>query len=213
MQEVGLRERKKAATRALIANTAERLFAKHGFDAVTIERVAEECVLSAKTVLRYFPTKESLALARLLDLLESFKEGLASRDTDVVSYWRAYIASSAREEATHEETRRGYFEMIRANPRLEAHYIGITPQFEDALADALAEEAGDYGLGPRLLAALLVASNSAVGRHLHAIDAPLDPDAFVAVVDYVKEMFAGGFPTSRRVRRRTERGAIAALRR
>lgn len=60
---VGLRERKKAKTRAEIQRHALRLFQKQGYAATTVDQVAEAAEVAQSTVFRYFPTKEDLVLA------------------------------------------------------------------------------------------------------------------------------------------------------
>lgn len=66
----GLRERKKARTRALVAETAMGLFAARGFDAVTVAEVAEAAEVSVTTVFNYFPTKEDLFYDRQDEVVE-----------------------------------------------------------------------------------------------------------------------------------------------
>ena len=58
--ELGLRERKKLRTRQLIAETARRMFAEHGFDAVPVTAIARAAEVSEATVYNYFPVKEDL---------------------------------------------------------------------------------------------------------------------------------------------------------
>jgi AcrR family transcriptional regulator len=57
---MGLRELKKLHTRQEIADRAMQLFARRGFDHVTVAEVAEAANVSEKTVYNYFPTKEDL---------------------------------------------------------------------------------------------------------------------------------------------------------
>jgi AcrR family transcriptional regulator len=58
----GLRERKKEQTRQRIAAVALKLFTENGFDAVTVNEVAEAAEVAKTTLFTYFPSKESLAL-------------------------------------------------------------------------------------------------------------------------------------------------------
>jgi AcrR family transcriptional regulator len=61
-ESTGLRERKKARTRATIQEHALRLFLAQGYDATTVEQIAEAAEVSPSTVFRYFPTKEDLVI-------------------------------------------------------------------------------------------------------------------------------------------------------
>src|SRR6266567_1038113 len=64
MVTVGLRERKKARTRQLIADTAARMFAERGYEQVAVSDVAREAEVAEQTVYNYFPTKEQLVIDR-----------------------------------------------------------------------------------------------------------------------------------------------------
>lgn len=76
----GLRERKKAKTRAAIQRSALRLFQEQGYEATTIEQIAEAAEVSPSTFFRYFPSKEDVALYDDLDplLISSFAAQPAS---------------------------------------------------------------------------------------------------------------------------------------
>jgi AcrR family transcriptional regulator len=58
----GLRERKKARTRAELQRHALRLFRDRGFAATTADDIAAAAEVSRSTFFRYFPTKEDVVL-------------------------------------------------------------------------------------------------------------------------------------------------------
>ncbi|MFF0220867.1 TetR/AcrR family transcriptional regulator [Streptomyces sp. NPDC004629] len=61
--QLSLRERKKIKTREAIRAATYRLVSEQGYDATTVEQIAERAEVSPSTVFRYFPTKEDIVLA------------------------------------------------------------------------------------------------------------------------------------------------------
>ena len=59
----GLRERKKRATRRHIAEVGFQLFLEHGYDATTLDTIAQAAGISRRTFFSYFKSKEDIILA------------------------------------------------------------------------------------------------------------------------------------------------------
>lgn len=62
------RERKHAALRARLVTTAIDLFARHGFEHVTVDHIADVADIGKGTVYNYFQTKEDIVVAYMVEL-------------------------------------------------------------------------------------------------------------------------------------------------
>ena len=68
LSELGLRERKRIATKRSIQLAAVELAADRGFDRVTIDEISHVANVSPRTFFNYFPSKESAIIGELPEL-------------------------------------------------------------------------------------------------------------------------------------------------
>ena len=178
-QELGLRERKKQATRQLIADTARRLFVERGFERVRIAEIARAADVSEQTVFNYFPTKEDLVYWRL----ESFEDELLAAVRErapgesflaafgrFVLQQRGLLAERNPEAAGQLE---GVTRMISESPALLAREEQVFDRYTESLSALIAEQTGAE---PGDVQAS-VAANALIGVHrsLVALHARADP--------------------------------------
>lgn len=141
----GLRERKKARTRATISDTAMALFLERGFDRVTVAEVAREADVSTATVFNYFPAKEDLFFDRadevvchLADVVRTRAAGesfVAACRRDMLELirardWRAGLAPHMAD----------FHRMVDASPTLQARSRLLVDRSVAALAEVIADE-------------------------------------------------------------------------
>jgi AcrR family transcriptional regulator len=139
----GLRERKKARTRAAIRETAMRLFEQQGYAATTVDQIAEAAEVSQSTFFRYFPTKEDVVLTDDYDPM--LVEAIRAQPADLhpidalMAAMRSVFGSLTPEEADSERRRQALFERV---PELRSRVLQQTVAVIDLLADVIAERAG-----------------------------------------------------------------------
>ena len=201
--EAGLRERKKQRTRQHIADTARRLFAERGFEAVTVAEVAREADVATATVFNYFPTKEDLFYSRLEafedELLSAIRERPAGRS--VLAAFGAFLleprgilamqSPGGDEEATAKI--RTITRVIVESPALLARERQVMEHAAKTLGAHLAEEAGAE---PGDVICRVVA-NTLLGLHR-------------ALIDYVRDQALAG-ASATRIRRGVRREAKRAI--
>jgi AcrR family transcriptional regulator len=155
-----------ARTRDQIAEAAIRLFVERGYDATTLEEVAERADVHKRTLLRYFPSKAHLVLHPQYASIEEFREAMAARGSrPTVDVWQEHVILHARDMS-----RRGRFantrKIARSEPALEGAFLSIQATYQAMIQEGLLVDlAGrsDADILARVAAAALVGGNYAVG--------------------------------------------------
>ncbi len=139
----GLRERKKARTRAAIREHALRLFREQGYPATTVEQIAAAAEVSPSTFFRYFPTKEDVVLQDDLDVLalDAFERQPAG--LSAISAFRA-AAAQAYAEMTDEELERlqETTRLTLSVPEIRARALDEFTRTIEVIADVIARRSG-----------------------------------------------------------------------
>jgi AcrR family transcriptional regulator len=161
-----LRERKKAATRATLIATARKLFAKKGYEAVTLEEICDAVPMHRTTFFAYFPSKEDLAFASQLDALAAFRTLLRERPkgADVEALWWTFRDHFGQQERGEESE---VLQRMDHVPALRNRQAAIVRDYVEAIAEALAEEAGGGQvdrLYAELYASVMMAAHLAAAR-------------------------------------------------
>jgi AcrR family transcriptional regulator len=146
------RARKKAQTRALIRDTARRLFAERGFEAVTTADVAAAADVAVQTVFNHFSSKEELFFDGRTPWVEGPADAVRSRAAEVSpldalhGYLTARVALQARRLVTPAGLE--YIATIEASPTLRAYERELHHRSIALLADALLEAWAADGSAP-----------------------------------------------------------------
>jgi AcrR family transcriptional regulator len=200
-RQPGLRERKKQRTRALIADTALRLFLERGFEAVTITEIAQAADIDARTIYNYFPSKPDLVFQRLEAFERALLDAVRTRQAgeSILAAFARFVLDLqgsllAEEEAS--EQLRAISQMIVASPALLAHEEQVFASFTASLAALIAEETGARAddVQPSVVAHALI------GFHR-------------TLVDYVRRGTLAGTPNRKLARdlRKQGEAALASL--
>jgi AcrR family transcriptional regulator len=142
-EKPSLRSRKTAQTREAIVTSAQALFKRQGFDATTLDQIAEGANFHKQTVLRYFNTKEEIALRGQNAALKVFEEELSDPDRklSVIEIWREHVSYYMGNVTRSPELFRRH-KFVFSTQRLYALSLMILVKYEALIGRALSREAG-----------------------------------------------------------------------
>lgn len=158
----GLRERKKALTRATIEVKALERFVDEGYEQARLEDICADAVVSLRTFFRYFTSKEDLVLGRLRSHLDLAEELFARRPATemLLESLHAVINQTVTDYATDPERELVRLRLVAATPALQGGLAAVFAGFEQLVwrvaATRLCEN--DDARRPRLVAAAAVAA-------------------------------------------------------
>ncbi|WP_295122669.1 TetR family transcriptional regulator [uncultured Leifsonia sp.] len=150
--ELGLRERKRIATRRAIQLAALELASERGFDKVTIDEISHAANVSPRTFFNYFPSKESAIIGELPQLPdeESIERFVAAGPAEPIldGMGKLLIAAidtgdldgeldsglPAERTASAQELHALRRSLLKDNPELFAQRMASMHTFEDALS-------------------------------------------------------------------------------
>jgi len=142
-QSGGLRERKKARTRASLREHALRLFREKGYQNTTVEQIAAAAEVSPSTFFRYFPTKEDVVLqddmdTRMIEALERQPPGLGPVAAVRAATRQVFASYTAADVDVIRETTR----LTMTVPEIRARALDEFARAIGGIAEALAKRSG-----------------------------------------------------------------------
>jgi len=141
-QEPSLRERKKRQTRRHIIGKATELFEKQGYDATSVDQIAEKAEISRGTFFNYFPSKDvllnAIAEQEVEDLRDIFTRDLAVLPSPLKRLERL-VELYSRDTLEYKNVTRLALEAILSEPsRVPSAVTSFFSLVEDQLLDARA---------------------------------------------------------------------------
>lgn len=186
--EVGLRERKKAATRAALSAAANRLAVELGVEHVTVEAIAAAADVSPRTFHNYFSSREEAIVASIIDWAERLTDELELRPADE-PIWDSlqHVYLGTLDDSAEARARMiAQIEMVMANPTVIANQLAAFDAMRRRFAAAIAARTGtdaNRDLYPHLIA----------GAAALAVKTSMDLWALGNADRPLKDMVAEGF--------------------
>ncbi|WHT15648.1 TetR family transcriptional regulator [Crossiella sp. CA-258035] len=138
----GRRERKKAATRQKIADTALALFLERGYEAVGIRDVAAAADVAVTTVFSHFAGKEALVFEQDQEFQQALTEAVTgrARREPLIPLLREQVRALVRHCSA--EGSAPTWRLITETPALRQYEESMRLRHAESLATALIEDPG-----------------------------------------------------------------------
>ena len=134
----GRRERHKADTRRALADAALRRFAVEGYDATSVDAIAADAGVSARTFFRYFASKDEVLDMGRLERQGELRAVVASAPGSGVAVVRVAVLHLAAGFAGDRERIALRQRAVASSPVLRGRLFDTVASWEHALASALA---------------------------------------------------------------------------
>lgn len=179
MVSMGMRERKKQATRRALGEAALRLAMERGIEHVRVEDIAEAADVSLRTFSNYFRTKYDAVTALGFDLAGDLGEALRARPADE-PLWPAIRAAVLTrypdDTALTDRTRVARVRLIMTSEPVQGSRLALTTAMATALANAIAERSGadpKAELWPEAVAWAVISATQTALRRWSTADPPV----------------------------------------
>ena len=141
--DAGRRDRHRVETRTHLADAAVRLFSERGYEATSVDDIADAAGVSLRTFFRYFAGKDDVLFAREMDA-SAFLADVARvppGPAPVHAIQRAYLQQPPLSTADT-QVHVLFYRAVGSSPTLQGRYLAGMQQFREDLATALARRDG-----------------------------------------------------------------------
>lgn len=190
-----LRDRRRAALLSQIQQTAQRLFAERGYDAVTTEDIAAAAGVSISTYFRYAPSKESLLVGPVREASAEIVESYSARPPDespVEALIRLFVARA--KEANEVQTLDTWRQAVATAPRMLSQSVLVTEAEHRQFVEQVASRMG-VDVAADIRPALLVHTSLATAKFVidRWLTQPPDGAEFHVQLEEALRMTLAGF--------------------
>jgi AcrR family transcriptional regulator len=196
-RQAGLRERKKARTRASLREHALRLFREKGYQNTTVEQIAAAAEVSPSTFFRYFPTKEDLVLqddmdTRMMEALEQQPPELGPVAAVRAASRQMFASYTAADMDILRETTR----LSMTVPEVRARALDELGRTIGVFAEAVARRAGRPAddLAVRAVAGAIMGVIMAITIPWEGFAETQDFEATIGQIDEALALLEAGLP-------------------
>ncbi|MET3839526.1 helix-turn-helix domain-containing protein [Bradyrhizobium sp. OAE829] len=188
-KEKGLRERKRRETLHRIAEQGLKLFLTHGYEATTLDAIAEAAGISRRTFFYYFKSKEEILLAwqdgGFNETLRAALLEQSTKQSPLNAVKSALLELTLRFQADYKQTR-VIERLMCANEALRIRHQAKYVEKEQAVFDALCQ----MWPQPKRQPALRIVAMMSIGALRLAIDNWNRDQGKRPIAVYLKEAFA-----------------------
>jgi AcrR family transcriptional regulator len=194
---LGRRDRKRLETRNALAAVALELFAERGFDAVTVNDIADRADVDPSTFYRHFGSKEAVIFSDLGDWTGRLGDAVRAQPADLplLEMMRAGIKDMAAMQMVDMDNERHRAELIESSRSVRAHGLAVREALIEevtlAIADHMAVDPARDSRPYLLAASLILAANWYRSNAVRTGDGPSSAEEAVdRIMDLVQSFVA-----------------------